>query len=150
MKKLTRVNPWGVTCHTNRFVFLRMALGILLFIKGLDFISTTASLQELLAQQKNIARQMALLLLGIAWAQLSGGVLIVLGLFTRWACVLQLLMVTVTLLIKFSNYTLSDYALLEIIAVLLALILVLEKGGGAVSLDQYFRFNKADHLIFWA
>jgi uncharacterized membrane protein YphA (DoxX/SURF4 family) len=96
------------------------------------------------------ARQMALLLLGIAWAQLSGGVLIVLGLFTRWACLLQLLMVTVTLLIKFSNYTLSDYALLEIIAVLLALILVLEKGGGAVSLDQYFRFNKADHLIFWA
>ena len=52
MKKLTRLTNLYVVRHTKRFVFLRMALGILLFTKGFDFINNTAPLQELLSQQK--------------------------------------------------------------------------------------------------
>jgi putative oxidoreductase len=150
MKKLTRLTAFGVARHTKRFVFLRMALGILLFTKGLDFISNTAPLQELLAQQKNLALHSYWLSFAVGWVQLLGALFIVLGLFTRAACFIQLPIVTVALLIRFSNYTLSDYALLEIITVFLGLTLFLEKGGGKVSLDRYFRFNQSEHLVFWA
>jgi putative oxidoreductase len=150
MKKLTRVNPSDVASHTNRFVFLRMALGILLFIKGIDFISNSESLQELLAQQKNAAIKSAWLTFAVGWAQLFGGIFIVLGLFTRVVCLLQLPIVAFALLIQFSNYTLSDFALLQIIAVFSGLTLFLEKGGGTISLDRYFRFNQSNHLVFWS
>ena len=87
--------------------------------------------------------------LTVGWVQLIGGVFIVLGLFTRGACLSLLPIVTIILLIKFSNYTLTDEALLENIVVFLGLTLFLEKGGGTVSLDRLFRFNQSNHLVFW-
>ncbi len=150
MKKLISLNTHGGIHHTKRFVFLRMALGILLFTKGFDFINTAIPLQELLALQKNLSLHSSWLYFSVGWAQLSGALFIILGLFTRVACLVQLPIVAVVLLIKFSNYTLSDYALLEIIAIFLGLTLFLEKGGGRISLDRYFRFNQSDQLVFWA
>lgn len=150
MKKLTRLTNLYVVRHTKRFVFLRMALGILLFTKGFDFINNTGPLQELLSQQKNLALHSYWLSFAAGWTQMLGAVFIVLGLFTRIACFIQLLIVTIVLLIRFSNYTLSDYALLEIIIIFSGLTLFLEKGGGKVSLDRYLRFNQSEHLVFWA
>ena len=150
MKKLKGLINLHVVRHTKRFVFLRMALGILLFTKGLDFISNTKPLQELLAQQKSLALHSYWLSFAVGWIQLAGALFIVLGLFTRAACFIQLLFITVALLIRFSNFTLSDYALLEIITIFSGLTLFLEKGGGKVSLDRYLRPNQSDHLVFWA
>jgi len=150
MKKLTRLNAHGGIHHTKRFVFLRMALGILLFTKGFDFINSAIPLQELLALQKSLSIQSSWLYFSVGGAQLFGALFITLGLFTRAACLVQLPIVAVVLLIKFSNYTLTDYGLLEIIVVFSGLTLFLEKGGGRISLDRYFRFNQSDQLVFWA
>ena len=149
MKKLTPPTPRTAVPYTRRLVFLRMALGILLCIKGYDFINNTIPLQELLAQQQISILFFDKLSLTVGWVQLIGGVFIVLGLFTRGACLSLLPIVTIILLIKFSNYTLTDEALLENIVVFLGLTLFLEKGGGTVSLDRLFRFNQSNHLVFW-
>jgi uncharacterized membrane protein YphA (DoxX/SURF4 family) len=153
MKKLTTQKPGNAAPFTRRLVFLRMALGILLCINGYDFINNTTSMQGLqvmLIQQQNLTLPIDKLSLAVGWTQLIGGLFIVLGLFTRMACLVQLPVVTIILLIKFSTYTLSDVTLLEIIIAFSGLTLFLEKGGGKLSLDRLFRFNQSDRLVFWA
>jgi putative oxidoreductase len=150
MKKLTGVTSASAAPYTKHLVFLRIALGILLCIKGNDFIHDTIPLQELLAQQQSLAMLLNWSLFAAAWALLCGGILIILGFFTRMACIILLPIVTVVLLVQFSNYTLSDYTLLEIIAAFCGLTLFLEKGGGRISLDRLLRRNQSEHIVFWA
>lgn len=150
MKILTMLTTLVGSRHTKRFVFLRMALGVLLFIKGTFFISTTVPFQDLLSSQQNISLTISWLTIIVGWTQLIGAFFITLGLFTRMVCLVQLFIITMAILINFSNYTLSDVSLLGYIAVLFGLILFLLKGGGSVSLDRLFRFQQKDHLVHWA
>jgi len=150
MKKLTRAASRSTAPYTKRLVFLRIALGILLCIKGNDFIQAAAPLQQLLLRQQSLQLPVELLSFVVGWAQVAGSVFIVLGLFTRIACIVQLLIITVGLLAQFSNFTLSDYAMLQIIVVFSGLTLFVEKGGGKLSLDRLFKFNQSEHLVFWA
>jgi putative oxidoreductase len=149
MKKLTAPVNLNTVRNTKRFVFLRMALGVLLFTKGFDFVNNTTTFHQLLAQQKTLSALISWMSFAVGWVQLSGAVFIVLGLFTRIACSIQLIIITVALLIRFSNYTLSDYALVEMIIIFFGLTLFLEKGGGKISLDRYLRPNHSEHLVFW-
>jgi putative oxidoreductase len=148
MKKLTSAILDNTGGHNKAFVFLRMALGILLFTKGIDFIDTVLPIEQLRQPDETISISSVYAATG--WAQLAGSIFIILGLFTRTACCVQLLIVTMALLIKFSNYTLSDGGLLEIIIIISGLILFLLKGGGSISLDRFFRLYKSEHLVFWA
>lgn len=150
MKKLTWVSPFKATPYTKRLVFLRMALGILLSIKGYNFIHDSTPLQQFLSQQQTIKLPVEWLSLAIGWLQIAGGAFILLGFFTRIACVVQLPIVAMVLLIQFSNYTLSDYEMLQIVAAFSGLTLFLEKGGGKLSLDRLFRLNQSEHIVFWA
>ena len=147
MKKLTNAILANALGYSKAFVFLRMALGILLFTKGVDFIDTTFPVQ---LQHQNEAFAVFSVYAATGWAQLLGSAFIVLGLFTRTACCVQLLIVTIALLIKFSSYTLSIGGLLEIIIIISGLIIFLLKGGGSISLDRFFRLYKSEHLVFWA
>jgi putative oxidoreductase len=149
MKTVSRFINSHVVRHTKTFVFLRMALGVLLFTKGFDFVNSTQPLQELLSHQKILTIDSYWMSFAVGWVQLSGAVFIALGLFTRVACSIQLILITVALLIRFSNFTLSDYALFEIIVIIVGLTLFLEKGSGKISLDRYFRPNQSEHLVFW-
>ena len=148
MKKLTNGILANALGYSKAFVFLRMALGILLFTKGVDFIDTTLPVQ--LLHQQNETFPLFSVYAATGWAQLLDSVFIVLGLFTRTACCVQLLIVTIALLIKFSSYTLSIGGLLEIIIIISGLIIFLLKGGGSISLDRFFRLYKSEHLVFWA
>ena len=148
MNKLTNAILANAFGYSKAFVFLRMALGILLFTKGVDFIETALPVQ-LLHQQSETFPVLSVYA-ATGWAQLMGSVFIVLGLFTRTACCVQLLIVTVALLIRFSSYTLSNGGLVEIIIIISGLIIFLLKGGGSISLDRFFRFYKSEHLVFWA
>ena len=81
--------------------------------------------------------------LGITWAHILGGFLIIIGLLTRWAVLLQIPILIGAVI--FINYHrgLNGYAgeLVFAFVILLMLILFLIEGGGPISLDDYIRKN---------
>src|SRR4249919_3524492 len=78
--------------HANQPLFicmLRVALGLLLLIKGLTFLSNSGQLESMI-QQSRFRAGTAFLVTYITFAHLFGGTFIVLGLLTRWVVVLQI------------------------------------------------------------
>jgi len=79
----------------------------------------------------------------ITWAHLLGGFLIIIGLLTRWAVLLQIPILLAAIIIMANQYGIfasgAELPFTVIIFVLLVFFLV--EGGGPLSLDNYFRHN---------
>lgn len=142
MKVLSRLMQWGSKHHQDWFVILRVGLGVLLFTKGINFISNTVQLEGILISRNETELQASWLTLTIAWAHIFGGLFIVGGMFTRIFCLVQLPIVTVALILSVTNHILSGYALFEIITGFVLLIFFLVEGGGTISIDHYLRTRR--------
>lgn len=84
-----KLEHWADTHHPIWLDFIRLGLGIFLFIKGLIFISNISVLERLLI---NINMDWSSFWFAhyIAFAHLVGGLLIAMGLVTRLAILFQL------------------------------------------------------------
>ena len=91
MNVIQRLGHWGDTHHPRWVDILRIILGIYLCHKGIEFLQDMSSTMGLLADSFSFG-SFSLLLLGhyIVFAHLLGGVLLVLGMLTRFACIIQL------------------------------------------------------------
>ena len=135
-----QLEKWSIAHHPRWLVFLRVALGIALFLKGISFISDVVSFQNLLAQG-SLTGLSEWLTLAITWAHLLGGFLIIIGLLTRWAVALQIpiLLGAVFFINAPKGFMEPNSELIFSILVLLLLIFFFFEGGGPLSLDNYFR-----------
>jgi uncharacterized membrane protein YphA (DoxX/SURF4 family) len=131
----------GSRFHRDWFIILRIGLGILLFTKGINFISNTVQLEGILANTKHIELYASWFAFVVAWAHIFGGLFIVMGLFTRIFCLVQLPIVLVALSMSVSYHILSGYALFEIITGFVLLVFFSLEGGGTLSLDNYFVYR---------
>jgi len=77
----------------------------------------------------------------ITYANLLGGFLIAVGLFTRWASALQIpfLIGAIGFVNVKAGMRLDNYELILSIIVLILLIVFVIKGSGVLSADEYFR-----------
>ncbi|EJF08711.1 DoxX family protein [Pontibacter sp. BAB1700] len=84
-----RIEHWADAHHPVWVDFVRMALGIFLFVKGVMFIQDTAALQSIMrnSQFQWVSFGMAHY---VAFAHLVGGLLIAMGLITRIAILFQI------------------------------------------------------------
>jgi putative oxidoreductase len=139
---LQQVEHWGTTHHPKWLVVLRVALGICLFIKGISFISDTAQLQLLLAEG-HFTQSFPWLSYIITWVHLFGGFLIIIGLLTRFAVILQIpILLGAVFFINISDGIFASSAELWLsIIILLLLFIFFIEGGGPLSLDNYFKKN---------
>ena len=89
MEVTHKMNLWADRHHPIWLDFIRLGLGIFLFVKGLIFISDIAVLERLLI---NINMDWSSFWFAhyIAFAHLVGGLLIAMGLVTRLAVLFQL------------------------------------------------------------
>ena len=142
MGMLHQLEQWSTTHHPRWLVFPRVALGICLFLKGITFINDSAHLEMILAEA-SLGSMKSWLSIAITWIHLLGGFLIIIGLFTRWAILLQ-----IPILIGAVVFINAPRGVFEAesefgfsFAVLLLLIFFLIEGGGPMSLDNYFKKN---------
>jgi putative oxidoreductase len=146
MGTLRHMQNWGTTHHPRWLIILRIGLGICLFIKGITFMSNTALLDQMLSGSP-WAGNASWLAIAITWAHLLGGVMITVGLQTRWACVLQLPILIGAII--FINAQKGGFAAQSELGmaflVLLLLIFFLLEGSGPLSLDNYFYKNRGKH-----
>jgi uncharacterized membrane protein YphA (DoxX/SURF4 family) len=142
MVTLHSIQQWGTTHHPRWFIVLRVALGVCLIAKGIVFISNNSVLEQLIAGSA-LARNSGWLPIVITWANLLGGFLLIIGLLTRWAALLQIpiLLGAIVFINAQKGFFSSGSELGLDVVVLLLLIFFLVEGGGPLSLDNYFQKN---------
>jgi len=147
MNIVQKVEHWGDLHHTKWLDIIRMALGLLILGKGVSFISDTGVQQEWIVQNNTFGFSglMAVVVLHIvAFVHLVGGLLIMIGLVTRFAVVIQIPILVGA--IFFVNMTrglsfLNSELWLSVI-VLLLLILFWIVGSGPYSVDHVIKTKR--------
>lgn len=138
MNLLQRIELWGNHHHPKWMDIFRIALGIFLMYKGVDFLLHMSKLINLMSTQSSFGfGSFAYIMAGqyVVFAHMIGGIFLILGLFTRFACIIQIpILIGAILFVNSSPGLLQPYSeLLLSIIVLLLLIYFLIAGNGAWS-----------------
>ncbi len=139
MGTLQQIHRWSLTHHPRWLVVVRVALGLILFFKGISFMSNATRLVELL-ESSIIVKGSAWWAIAITWAHLLGGFMIIIGLFTRIAVLVQLpilLGAIIFLNMEPGVFNLAFELPFAIVTLMLCLFFLVE-GGGPLSLDNFF------------
>jgi len=142
MNLLHRIEHWGDTHHPAWADALRIVLGIILFLKGISFISDTTYLTKLVGGI-HFDLWSVMIVHYVAFAHLMGGLLIALGCLTRLMIILQLpILIGAVFFVNirqgFSPLN-SELWLSLIVLGLMLTFLVL--GSGRFSMDDYMKQN---------
>ena len=141
MDLLHRLEFWGEWHHPRWMDIVRIALGIFLVYKAVDFLNNMGDLVSLMSQNTSFG-SFAYLLAGhyVVFAHLLGGILLIFGVLTRFACVIQIpVMIGAIFFVGTNKEMLRPYSeLLVSIIVLLLLVYFLIAGNGplSVKLDE--------------
>ncbi|MEP7229912.1 MAG: DoxX family protein [Ginsengibacter sp.] len=136
MNILQRLEIWGVSHHPKWMDIIRIALGLFLCYKGVDFLLNMSKLINLMSNRTSFG-SFAYILAGqyVVFAHILGGIFLILGLFTRFACAIQIpILIGAIFFVSSSPEMLQPYSQLLIsILVLLLLIYFLIAGNGLWS-----------------
>jgi len=140
---IQRIEHYGDTHHPMWLDLLRIALGVVLLVKGIQFVSNIEALQQIVADSRFpwlsifIAHYVAMI-------HLAGGPLIALGLITRAAALFQIpiLIGAIIFVHKWDGFLVNGSELLFAIIVLLLLVFFLIYGSGPLSFDEWMKRQK--------
>jgi uncharacterized membrane protein YphA (DoxX/SURF4 family) len=126
---IATLDNWAKKNHPVWIDILRMVFGLLLVAKAIIFIGAAPTLHP------------KWLLVPIAAIHILGGTFIMLGLFTRWAAILQLPALIIAIffsVIDMHGFYLNSEILLTVILLFLSVLFFVE-GSGKISFDQFIR-----------
>ena len=143
MDAIHRIEHWADTHHPIWLDYLRVVLGLFICYKGLMFIMDTEALMAILqGSDFGAVSNMAWVHI-VAFAHLMGGLLIAMGLVTRFAVALQIPILIGAIIFvnaKTGFFSAANNLELEISIISLVLLIVfLIYGGGKFSIDEYMR-----------
>ena len=135
-----RFHHWNHTQQSFLLLVARIALGVILLAKGIFFISHAQQLRDMILQSRFEAG-VGFLTAYITVAHFFGGVLLILGLLTRLAALLQIPVLLGALIFILPHRGTVDLGsdLILSLVVLALLLVVLIKGSGAISMDAYLK-----------
>ena len=144
MNLVQKVEHWGDGHHAKWLDAVRIVLGLLILSKGIAFISDTSAQRDWIIQNSTFGFSglMAMAVVHtVALAHIVGGILIAIGLVTRFASVIQIPILVGA--IFFVNLTkgfssLNSELWLSVI-VLMLLILFWIAGSGLYSVDAFMK-----------
>jgi uncharacterized membrane protein YphA (DoxX/SURF4 family) len=141
MNFVQRVEHWGDTHHPGWLDILRIALGIFLCYKGVEFLTNMSDMLALMTSKMSFGSFTSVLMSNyISFAHILGGILLILGVLTRFACILQIpILIGAIFFINASPDMYRPFSqLLLTILVLLLLVLFLIVGNGRL---QFLKFS---------
>lgn len=137
-----RIEYWGDRHHPRWMDIVRIALGIFLCIKGIQFPAQTSMLLSKLPNQLS-GNSFLIVLLShyVLFSHLMGGILLTAGVFTRFACIIQIpTLLGAIIFVNSSRDLWQPYSELYLsVIVLLLLIYFLIVGNGSWSLAKYLK-----------
>ncbi len=142
MNSLTKIEHWADSHHPNWIDIIRIALGLTILFKGIGFIRNIGELLQLMERSDLLFVSLGVAHY-IAFAHLVGGILIAMGLVTRFAIIFQLpiLLLAVFLVnVKQGFFTVSNNFEFELsLVVLILLVVFLIYGSGKWSVDNWMK-----------
>jgi putative oxidoreductase len=143
MNTLQKIETWGDTHQTKWLSFFRIALGSIIFFKGLYFVSHTDEINQMIANSA-ISLYAVFLAHYVALAQLVGGLLIMMGLITRIAIAFQVpILIGAIIFINAQKGFFSIHSELGFSILVLAMLLFFFVfGSGKYSVDEFMRTHE--------
>jgi len=137
MNLVKRIEPWGDTHHSHWLSIVRIALGILLFARGISFVMDNQTVARLI-ESTGFGLSLVSAVHYVVFAHVVGGLFILLGFQTRLAAIIQLpiLFVAVFFVNITKGFSYLNSELWLSILVLFLLILFSVVGSGTYSLDN--------------
>ena len=139
MDLLHRLEFWGDRHHPKWMDIIRIALGIFLVYKAIDFLNNMSDLMDLMSYQTSFG-SFTYILAGhyVVFAHLLGGILLIFGILTRFACIIQIpVLLGAVFFVSTNGEMLKPYSELFLsITVLLLLIYFLIAGNGPLSVNM--------------
>jgi putative oxidoreductase len=145
MTTLQQIRGWSATHHPRWLVIIRIGLGLFLMAKGINFMRDSTMLDRILYGNAALANNdIHWVPIIITWANLLGGLMILIGLWTRMVALLQLpILIGAIIFINVQKGGFAPESELGLaILTLLLVMLFLVEGSGPLSLDTYFERNK--------
>ncbi|MGM9477924.1 DoxX family protein [Pedobacter sp. GSP4] len=141
MNVIRKIEHWGDVHQSKWLDYLRIVLGLIIFGKGVSFVSDTSVLQNMITQNNVFGFSGMMISVAIhlvAFAHLVGGVLITLGLVTRFAVVIQIpiLLFAVFFVNLTPGFSTPNSELWFSVLVLFLLIMFWVVGSGPLSVDE--------------
>jgi uncharacterized membrane protein YphA (DoxX/SURF4 family) len=138
MNYLLRLTNWGDRHHPRWVDIIRIALGVFVVYKGIDFLSHMSKLMAVMTMGSQDFGEFAYVLAGhyVVFAHILGGIALILGMFTRASCLLQIpILIGAVFFVNSNPDLLQPYAekILSVV-VLLLLIYFAIAGNGPLSL----------------
>jgi putative oxidoreductase len=147
MSVITDVERWGNSHRPGFLDILRIALGVFITYKGLHFITHMNELENT-TSGINVWFAGAFLAHYVIFAHILAGPLIVVGLFTRIACLIQLpILIGAVVLVNYPKglFSVGNHMELEIsLIVTVGLIIFMVFGAGKYSIDAKRRREELD------
>lgn len=147
MNLIERLEYWGDHHHPRWMDIIRIALGIFLCYKGVDFLYNMSDLLTLMSSNK-YPTSFWFLLAGhyAVFAHIAGGACLALGVFTRMACLIQIpVLLGAVFFVSTNQEMLRPYSELFLtILVLLLLFYFLIVGNGPWSIKLKESKTKSD------
>ncbi|QRR02656.1 DoxX family protein [Dyadobacter sandarakinus] len=140
MNMMDQIEHWGDTHHPAWMDFVRIALGIFLFSKGISFISDTARLSHMITGL-DLHLWTVTAVHYVAFAHIFGGFLIAMGCLTRISALLQIpILIVAVFFVNFRtgfSYLNSELWLSALTLILVIMFAVV--GSGRYSMDEWMR-----------
>jgi putative oxidoreductase len=146
MSAITKIEDWGNSHRPGFLDIFRIVLGLFITYKGFEFLANIQTL-ELSIQGTDMSFLAVTLAHYVVFAHVLCGPMIVIGLFTRIMCAVQLpILIGAVILVNFPKGFLSvgNHMELELSLIVLAgLVVFMIFGAGKFSIDEKRRREKA-------
>jgi uncharacterized membrane protein YphA (DoxX/SURF4 family) len=138
MNVVQRVEHWGDTHHPQWLDIVRILFGAFLCYKGIDFLMNMGAMLDLITNRMSFGSFSTMLMSNyVAFAHLLGGILLILGVLTRFACLINIpILLGAVFFVNTTFYQPFSEVILSIV-VLLLLILFLVVGNGPIQLLKF-------------
>ena len=147
MNILQRFEQWGDAHHPKWLDLIRIVLGGFLFYKGVDFLNNSSAITGPLSTKTSFGNFVIISLSHyVVFAHILGGIMLILGFFTRFACLIQIpILIGAVFFISFASDVLKPYNELFISIIVLLLLfyfMVVGNGPWAINLKN----NEQKHV----
>lgn len=140
MDTVKNLNKWANRHTSYPIDLLRIALGVFLFFKGISFITGNQDVADAFAPFANFSGGFFILTY-VASAHIMGGIMIAVGLLTRWAIWAQLPILAGAVAVSLFGFADTKNLLMALVTFIVCLFF-LAYGSGRHSADYYFKMQK--------
>jgi uncharacterized membrane protein YphA (DoxX/SURF4 family) len=140
MGRIKSLNKWA-NAHTYvPLDLLRVALGVFLIVKGVEFMSDPVEMAIVMEPFKNWPASW-LILHYIPFAHFAGGFFIIVGLLTRWAVAIQFPLLAGAILTNFLGEMNSTNLMLGSVTLVVSIFFLIY-GSGKHSTDYHLKMQQ--------